>query len=287
MDQSIDTRRGLYGDQFYAEVTFVYDDRLQPINATGAVELDSVTVNGQVFCDGEVSNDFMAVVANQTCGPQQLAWKTEACPQVSIPDDHFGRLYIPLPQDLESGVIHIEFALWFTDMGGRNDKVMLAMDLVMDNFVTWCDADKGSVDLAKLVSPRIIVGTESDSPQRLQGWDSMVDTQPFATGAETLQDGLVTLILDLDEEKGSIENLEVFIEDALVIHVNPGSQPDVNEIKSAITGQNHKFLPTHNYDPDSRDAWLNIPDALKTACPAEDATTSFFGCVHKHILRNK
>eukprot|EP00961_Rhodomonas_salina_P296134 3936079-Rhodomonas_salina.1 len=73
----------------------------------------------------------------------------------------------------------------------------------------------------------------------------------------------------------------------LVIHVNPGSQPDVVEIRSAISGQNSKYMPTHNYDPDSRDAWLNIPPALQTDCPAEDATTSFFGCVHKHILRNK
>eukprot|EP00961_Rhodomonas_salina_P102899 1383775-Rhodomonas_salina.1 len=104
----------------------------------------------------------------------------------------------------------------------------------------------------------------------------MVDTQPFATGAETLQDGLVTLILDLNETNGLDDNLEVFFEDVLVIHVNPGSQPDVNQIKSAITGQDKKYLPTYTYEPDTRDAQLHIPEALRTDCPAEDATTSFF-----------
>eukprot|EP00961_Rhodomonas_salina_P240488 3249251-Rhodomonas_salina.1 len=109
--------------------------------------------------------------------------------------------------------MHIEFALWFTDMGGRNDRVTLAMDLVVEDFVTWCDAASGSVELAERVIPRIIVGTESDSPPRLTGWNSMADTQPFATGAETLQDGLVTMILDLNETEGLDDNLEVFFED--------------------------------------------------------------------------
>eukprot|EP00961_Rhodomonas_salina_P216510 2924635-Rhodomonas_salina.1 len=77
------------------------------------------------------------------------------------------------------------------------------------------------------------------------------------------------------------------MEQVLVIHVNPGSQPDVNAIKRAVSGENSKYMPTPAYNPDSRDAWLKIPDDLKTDCPAEDATTSFFGCVHKHILRNK
>eukprot|EP00961_Rhodomonas_salina_P261861 3539231-Rhodomonas_salina.1 len=79
------------------------------------------------------------------------------------------------------------------------------------------------------------------------------------------------------------------MEQVLVIHVNPGSQPDVNQIKHAMNDDNPspKYMPTYNYDPDKRDAWLHIPPALKTDCPAEDATTSFFGCVHKHILRNK
>eukprot|EP00961_Rhodomonas_salina_P063828 858036-Rhodomonas_salina.1 len=115
----------------------------------------------------------------------------------------------------------------------------------------------------------------------------MGDSSPFTTGAETLQDGLVALILELDDNKGKTDNLEVFFEDVLVIHVNPGSQPDLNAIKNAVSGEDSKYMPTRNYDPDSRDAWINIPEALKTDCPAEDATVSFFGCVHKHILRNK
>eukprot|EP00961_Rhodomonas_salina_P039187 526850-Rhodomonas_salina.1 len=93
---------------------------------------------------------------------------------------------------------------------------------------------------------------------------------------------MVTLILDLqvddvkvdnEENADSLDNLEVFFEDVLVIHVNPGSQPDINDIRDAVTDGNSKYAPTHNYDPDSRDASLNIPPALKTDCPAEDATT--------------
>eukprot|EP00961_Rhodomonas_salina_P291576 3932121-Rhodomonas_salina.1 len=46
-------------------------------------------------------------------------------------------------------------------------------------------------------------------------------------------------------------------------------------------------MPTYKYNPATRDASLIIPEPLKVACPAEDATKSFFGCTHKHILRNK
>eukprot|EP00961_Rhodomonas_salina_P242974 3282668-Rhodomonas_salina.1 len=159
-DRTTTARRDARGDQFYAEVTFVYDDRLQPVNATGAVELDSVsvTIDGAPDspCDDDLPTDFKAVVDGQTCGTQELPWESEACPQVSIPDDHFGRLYIPLPENLPAGVIRIAFALWFKDMGGRNDKVTLALDLVVEDYVTWCDTDQGSVDLAELVTPRII-----------------------------------------------------------------------------------------------------------------------------------
>eukprot|EP00961_Rhodomonas_salina_P022898 307079-Rhodomonas_salina.1 len=90
------------------------------MSVPGAVQLDTVTVNGDGTpaahrCDGGLSGDFKAVVS-QTCGPKDLPWKDQACPQVSIPDDHFGRLYIPLAAgDLDAGVIHIEFALWFKD----------------------------------------------------------------------------------------------------------------------------------------------------------------------------
>eukprot|EP00961_Rhodomonas_salina_P059417 798008-Rhodomonas_salina.1 len=95
-----DARRGLYGDQFYVEVTFVYDDRLQPVNATGAADLDTVklTIDGQEHAPCvDYETGFLDVV-KQACGPSELDWGVDetVCPQVSIPDDHFGRLYIPL-----------------------------------------------------------------------------------------------------------------------------------------------------------------------------------------------
>eukprot|EP00961_Rhodomonas_salina_P070237 943150-Rhodomonas_salina.1 len=185
-----------WGDQFYAEVTFVYDDHLQPVNAVGAAVVDSVTVTidgeDSTPCSGEpavLEPSFAAVVVDQDCGPKHLAWG-EVCPQVSILDDFFGRLYIPLPDNLNADVIHIEFDLWFEDKGLRSDKIQLAMDLVVSDFVTWCDAASGSVDLAQRVVPRIIVGTKSANPPRLEGWEEMKDGEEFSTGAETLQDGL-------------------------------------------------------------------------------------------------
>eukprot|EP00961_Rhodomonas_salina_P000798 11385-Rhodomonas_salina.1 len=148
------SRRSVSGDQYYAEISFVYDDRLQPANATGAVVVDTVNVkidgDDMTPCSGEPAElePGFAAVIGQTCGPKDLPWD-EVCPQVSIPDDHFGRLYIPLPDDLDADVIHIEFDLWFTDAGGRSDKMKLAMDLVVEDFVTWCDAGDGSVDLTE------------------------------------------------------------------------------------------------------------------------------------------
>eukprot|EP00961_Rhodomonas_salina_P163208 2198149-Rhodomonas_salina.1 len=291
-----DRRAGLIPDQFYAEVSFVYDDRLQPLNASGAVEMHTVTVRigddveqpcGTPDSPAQLDGAFEDVVVDQTCGPQALKWTSEVCPQVSTPDDHFGRLYIPLPADLDAGVIHIEFDLWFVDLDDKSDRMQLAMDLAVSEFVTWCAAGSGSVDLAERVIPSIIVGTEANSPPRLEGWEAMSDGKEFSTGAETLQDGLVTLILELNETNGLDDNLEVFFEDVVVVHVNPGSQPDATQITNAVTGQNAKYLPTYTYDPDTRDGQLNIPPALAEECPAEDATGSFFGCVHKHILRNK
>eukprot|EP00961_Rhodomonas_salina_P072571 975099-Rhodomonas_salina.1 len=297
IDQSDGSRRGLHGNQYYAEVTFVYDDRLQPAVSEGAVVVNSVTLQvgddpietpcGTDSSAAVLDSDFEAVVNNQTCGPQDLEWVIEVCPQLSIPDDHFGRLYIPL-DGVPTATVHIVFKLWFKDTDGKNDTLTLAMDLAVENFVNWCDADSGSVNLAERVIPRIIVGTESSSPQRLTGKDAVNSVIPFSTEAETLQDGMITLILDLNETDGLDDNLEVFLEDVIVIHVNPGSQPTFAQIQAGLTtGADPKYLPTYTYDPDSRDAKLHIPEDLIEDCPEVDFTESFFGCVHKHILKEE
>eukprot|EP00961_Rhodomonas_salina_P044629 599726-Rhodomonas_salina.1 len=189
-------------------------------------------------------------ISQQPCAPsfwENVAEDLETCPQVTIEDDHFSRIYIPLlyPPLSSPFEVKLSFDVFLGDASGRNDTMTVDMVLVVDDFVTHCDEDEGSVDLAQLVTPRIIVGTEADAPARLTGWSSMEDGTPFATGAETLQDGLVTLILDLDDSKvadednvNSLDNLELFFEDVLVVHVNPGSQPDINDIRDAVTDGN-------------------------------------------------
>jgi len=262
----------------------VYDDRLQPVNATGAVELDTVTVNDEGTpaahrCDDDSSDDFRAVVVGQPCGPQDLPWTTEACPQVSIPDDHFGRLYIPLnTDDLNDNVVHIEFALWFKDVGGRSDRIDLAMDLVVEDFVTWCDTDNGSVDLTEDVEPSMIIGTASTNPPRLTDFPHN-NNEPFSTAAETLQDGLITMVLEITDDE---ENLEIFFEDVLVVQVNPGSNPSAVDLKDE-----EEYIPTYKYNPDSRNASLILPRALSTECPEATFSESFFGCVHKHVVKEE
>jgi len=219
-------------------------------------------------------------------GPVKNLYDGGMCPQVTIPDDHFGKIYIPFDPYVSGSTLKIGFDLNLKDKDGRNASMHIDMTVVADDFSTYCDSDEGSVNLAERVVPSIIVGTESSSPPRLQGWPAMNNGDDFTSEAETLQDGLVSLLLELDETQ-DVDNLEVFFEDVVVIHVNPGSQPDVGTIKDAITGEDKTYMPTYEYDPDERDAWIIIPDKLKEDCPAEDATTSFFGCVHKHILRDK
>lgn len=49
--------------------------------------------------------------------------------------------------------------------------------------------------------PSIIVGTETESPPRMVAFPELTSGAPFMTEAETLQDGVVTLLLELDESK--------------------------------------------------------------------------------------
>eukprot|EP00961_Rhodomonas_salina_P129894 1749496-Rhodomonas_salina.1 len=92
------------------------------------------------------------------------------------------------------------------------------MTVVADDFSTYCDSDEGSVNLAERVIPSIVVGTEAENPPRIQGFPAMTDGQDFDTEAETLQDGLVSLILELNETDGLDDNLEVFFEDVSLFH---------------------------------------------------------------------
>eukprot|EP00961_Rhodomonas_salina_P215742 2914496-Rhodomonas_salina.1 len=323
-----------YTTAYFAEISFVWDDRMDaavesspvppdsvrvvvdPTSPTGVYwaqpELDPPGTPGQynpcteanLLPDAYSQNDdgpndlsnkeafehvFLPLV-NQKCGPSVWEGSGAYCPQVSIANDNFGRIYIPLmhPPTTHGSQVKINFELFLQDRDAvLTDAMKVSMVLAVDDLVTYCDAAAGSVDLAERVIPRIIVGSEANNPPRLDGWKDMDDGEEFSTGAETLQDGLVTLILDLNETTGLDDNLEVFFEDVLVIHVNPGSQPDFSEIKAAITSNEPTYLPTYTYNPDSRDAQLHIPPALKTGCPEMDASEFFFGCVHKHILRDK
>eukprot|EP00961_Rhodomonas_salina_P012034 161281-Rhodomonas_salina.1 len=85
------------------------------------------------------------------------------------------------------------------------------MDLVVEDFVTWCDADDGSVDLTEDVAPSMIIGTESANPQRLPDF---ANGAPFSAEAETLQDGLITMVLEITDNEA---NLEIYFEDVLVV----------------------------------------------------------------------
>jgi len=266
-------------DAYYAEITFVYDESLE-LNSSYPVDISTVTVDGDPACDAFPVSDrrtsaFESVVG-MDCGPTALAW-ADVCPQVSMADDKVGRLYIPLSiGDAPDGSVKITFKLVLKDAEGSVAELAVALDLVVDDFVAWCDDSESDVDLTADVSPSIIIGTKSASPQRLTNFGEGED---FDTAAETLQDGLITMVLEITKNE---ESLEIFFEDVLVVQVNPGSSPSAQELREQA-----QFEPTYTYDPDSRDASLVLPPALNASCPERTFSESFFGCAHKHVLKDE
>eukprot|EP00961_Rhodomonas_salina_P001276 17810-Rhodomonas_salina.1 len=163
---------------YFAEISFVWDDRLKSAIAGSPVLEDSVRVSAQFLrgtynpcTQNDLQNDlhgpdsdyFIQFIpfTQQTCAPSFWKDGPEApatCPQVTIEGDHFSRIYIPLldPPDVSPSEVKLSFDVFLGDMGGRNDTMSVDMVLVVDDFVTHCDSDSGSVDLAQLVTPRII-----------------------------------------------------------------------------------------------------------------------------------
>eukprot|EP00961_Rhodomonas_salina_P170019 2291250-Rhodomonas_salina.1 len=88
----------------------------------------------------------------------------------------------------------------------------------------------------------------------VHGLQDFAAGQPFDTAAETRQDGLITMVLEITKNE---QNLEIFFEDVLVVQVNPGSSLSVDELEDE-----EEYIPTYKYDPDSRDASLILPAAL-------------------------
>eukprot|EP00961_Rhodomonas_salina_P158100 2128289-Rhodomonas_salina.1 len=159
------------------------------------------------------------------------------------------------------------------------------LTLVMSGgFVAWCGAAEGSSDFAQLVTPSILVGTDPAALAEVSGWTAMADALPLTTGAATLPAGVVTVVLELANATEA-EGLEVFVEDVVLIHVNPGADPGVVELKTSVEGGFLKFLPHVELDPDTAAARLVVPAALAAACPAGDASVGLFGCAHTHAVR--
>eukprot|EP00961_Rhodomonas_salina_P005651 76669-Rhodomonas_salina.1 len=268
----------------YVELSFVWDSSLHPVSDEGPVLVQDLTIDvgngGFRACNEEPTNFYSSVT--QECGPSLWDEDTRVpCPQVFIPEDHFGRVYVPLDMDEASdNSVRIKFQLLLKDSGGNNATLDVNMDVVISDYVSWCGTATASISLSESVLSSIIIGSESDMPARVFSTTDQ-DFNLMPTTAESLQDGLITLTFELDATQ-DVENLEVFLEDVLVIHVNPGAITDVHTILN-----NPQYLPTYEYDPDTRKASLVIPEDLKSACPAEDETPSFFGCVHKHVVQNK
>eukprot|EP00961_Rhodomonas_salina_P014658 196550-Rhodomonas_salina.2 len=86
------------------------------------------------------------------------------------------------------------------------------------------------------------------------------------------------MVLDIAQSEN---NLKIVFEDVLVVQVNPGSTLSVDALKGV------GYRPTFTYDPASRDASLVVPNLLKDGCPEATFSTSFFGCVHKHVLKEE
>jgi len=268
---------------YYAEITYVYDDRLD-LNASDPVDIATVTA-GEVedACVVSVDSTFSAVV-EKDCGPNVLGWDDVVCPQVSKADDKVGRLYIPLslgaPPATPDGTVKITFKLVLKDGEGLSAELNVALDLQLDNFVSWCAAAVDSVDLTANVVPSMIIGTESANPDRLTDFaeTSSGEVDTFNTEAETLQDGLITMVLDIALNE---TNLKIHFEDVLVVLVNPGSSLSATDLEGS------HYVPTYTYDPESRDASLVLPLDLNSSCPETTFSESFFGCVHKHVLKDE
>jgi hypothetical protein len=271
----------VYPPARYAAVSFAWDDTL------GLVRDDMVVIAETVRVDGDhnpcmedlTDSGFLHVVEDQDCAPRDLDWSSTNCPQVLIPDNKYATIYIPLFAT-GSGSVDVEFNIHLKDGESRNATLKINVVVAMDDFTSWCDQDAASVDLASRIVPRLLIGsTEESAERKMPSLDH--DFTLASTEAETLQDGLVTLIVDFDESTDA-EDLEVYLEDVIIIHVNPGSVPDFETLYT-----DDKYRPTYEYDPATRDGRLVIPEQLTELCPEAAHSASFFGCVHKHVLQNK
>jgi len=277
------------GAIYYAEVTFVFDERLVPAVLEAPVVASTVKVSSQ----SDPGSDFNACedlpagflpLALQSCGSENVGWGEApdmVCPQVSVARDHLGRIYIPLQLQNDEEEVNIEFDFSFVDAAGRNASLAVNMALVTTDFVRWCEEAAADVDLASRVIPSLLIGSYAGPvapPRMFEPADS--DFTVWPSGARTLRDGLVTLIVELNEMNGQESSLELVLEDVLVIHVNPGAE----DVLSKLKAKSPDYLPTFTYDPVTRDARMEIPQKLLDTCPDEVQTRSFFGCVHKHVL---
>eukprot|EP00961_Rhodomonas_salina_P191535 2585218-Rhodomonas_salina.1 len=252
LDQREPQRRdlGTDGNAYYAAVSFVWDDSLHPATSLQVVDASSlkVTYSGGAVpvCEGSFTSDddWLAVVSQQ-CGPQQNIQfgVVERCPQVIMTDDKFAQIYIPLDFSLDAiKEVKIEFEIVLEDAEGKNASLSVDMVLMTTDSVTLCAEAKAEVDLASLVVPRLLIGSENEAPPRLYPKANPFTLEP--SEAETLQDGLVTLILEFDATQDS-SNLEVFIEDVLVVHINPGADAELADVMAGFEGNDANFTPTY------------------------------------------
>lgn len=97
--------------------------------------------------------------------------------------------------------------------------------------------------------------------------------------AQTMQDGLLTLVLELGEP---LESLEVFFEDVIAVHVNPGAPVTLEELLN-----DPAYQLSYSYDPATQEPSVEIPEALSNMCPPGDQSFSFYGCVHTHSVAKR
>lgn len=150
----------------------MYDDSLQPVPGGFAVAPESVLVkNGGLQYAACVdwllaSVNFLKLV-NQQCGPTMLEFSAQQhCPQVLLPNDHFAQIFVPIAVGPEVLSVEVCFDLLLLDERGQNASLSVCMTLATADFATWPNAAQGSIDLARLVVPRLLVGSEHASQGR-------------------------------------------------------------------------------------------------------------------------
>lgn len=278
---------------YYASVSFIYDVGLTP-HPDGMMPDSDVQVlwgDGQTAnpCAGEVSAAFRAAV-EQPCGPNTLDFSADtgdSCPSMLISDSRFGQVFIPLPAEaVASGTVEITMKIALEDRAGATAAMKLDVLLPTDNTLTWCqDPVGGSVDLVAGVQPSLRVGTRSTTQPVVQDQTEAGEFGPQFTEAlvtstaQTMQDGLLTLVLELGEP---LESLEVFFEDVIAVHVNPGAPVTLEELLN-----DPAYQLSYSYDPATQEPSVEIPEALSNMCPPGDQSFSFYGCVHTHSVAKR